>query len=85
MGDLPRPPVVMTTYKRADGEDVWGEYGWVVNLEFFEDEAADHEGVKIVREVWTRTEVEEIHLHPDECCVCEKPWHGETCDEEPAS
>lgn len=75
--------VTMTTYKRADGELIWGDYAHVGDLEFFEDETFTMEGVKIVREVWTRTEVEEIHLHPDECFVCERPWHGETCDEEP--
>ncbi len=24
-----------------------------------------------------------IHLHPEECLVCERPWHGEQCDQEP--
>lgn len=75
--------VTMTTYKRADGELIWGDYAHVSDLEFFEEERYDQAGVKIVKEVWVRSEVEEIHLHPDECYSCEKPWHGEVCDEEP--
>lgn len=76
-------PVTMTTFKRADGEMIYGEYGWVADLEYFEEERYDQTGVKIVKEVWVRTEVEEIHLHPPECYSCEKPWHGEVCYEEP--
>lgn len=77
------PPETMTTYKRADGEMIWGEYAHVGDLEFFEDEARDQEGVKIIKEVWTLDESEEIHLHPEDCFMCERPWHGEQCDQEP--
>lgn len=77
------PPATMTTYKRADGEAVYGEYEWVADLEFFEDEAGYQEGVRVIKEVWVRSEVEEIHLHPEECFMCERPWHGEHCDQEP--
>ena len=76
--------VTMTTYKRADDELVYGEYGWVTDLEYFEEERYDQAGVKIIKEAWVRTEVEEIHLHPDDCWWCMKPWHGEGyCDQEP--
>lgn len=83
LGTRRQAEVTMTTYRRADGELIYGEYGWVADIEYFDDQRLDMEGVKIVREVWARTEVEEIHLHPDECFVCDRPWHGETCDEEP--
>ncbi len=46
----------MTTYKRADGECV-GDYGWVTDLEFFED---DWEPSQLIKEVWVRQSVEEI-------------------------
>jgi len=73
----------MTTYRRADGELVGGDYGWVADLEWFEEDEWGLEGVKVVKEVWTLTVTEEIHLHPEECWSCEKPWHAETCNEEP--
>lgn len=39
----------MTTYKRADGELIGGEFGWVADPEYFED---DDEPTQIVEEVW---------------------------------
>ena len=75
--------VTMTTYKRADGEPIWGEYDHVYDLEYFDDDRYDQMDTVVVKEVWVRTEVEEIHLHREDCFFCEKPWHGEVCDEEP--
>lgn len=39
----------MTTYRRVDGEGIWGEFGWVTDLEFFED---CDEPLKVLEEVW---------------------------------
>jgi len=77
------PAETMTTYRCADGELVGGDYEWVVDLEWFKEDEWGLEGVKVVKEVWTLTATEEIHLHPEECWSCEKPWHAETCNEEP--
>jgi hypothetical protein len=39
----------MTTYRRADGELIAGEYGWVGELEWFE---MDDEPTEYIEEVW---------------------------------
>ena len=39
----------MTTYRRADGELIAGEYGWVAELDWFE---MDDEPTEYVEEVW---------------------------------
>lgn len=44
----------MTTYKRADGELISGEYGWVGDIEYFDDDE-HYTPVEIVEEVWERT------------------------------
>lgn len=44
----------MTTYKRADGEMIAGEYGWVTEMESVAAEAEDaEESIEFVEEVWT--------------------------------
>ena len=43
------PPRSMTTYKRADGEPIAREYGWVTDLEYFEE---DYEPTKYICEDW---------------------------------
>ena len=75
-------PTTRTTYRRADGELIWGEYSYVHDLEFFEDE--QHcDGVDLIKEVWVLQETTPFNLHPDECHYCWKPWHGdELCEGE---
>lgn len=79
--------MTMTTYKRVDGEPVAGEYGWVVDFEFFDDERqyAD-EPFDVVREVWTLSEAEVITVKPthwvdDPCAFCGDSLGDHTLDE----
>lgn len=41
--------VTMTTYQMADGSDIYGEYGWVTETEFFDgaDEPTD-----LIKKTW---------------------------------
>lgn len=61
-------PTTMTVYRRADGERIWGEYAYVHDLEFFENE---DEPVKLIKELWIlggrrRYTYRPPHLHDDE-------------------
>src|SRR5688500_2079982 len=79
MSEGPEPSFT-TTYRRADGDLIQGDYGWVAHIEFFEDLDAP---VDIVKETWERTSVETITLKPawwvaDPCDNC-----GESIAEHP--
>jgi hypothetical protein len=54
-------PSFTTTYKRADGEMVNDEYGWVTDTDFFDD---IEEPLELIREEWTRTAVERQWVLP---------------------
>ena len=56
--------VTMTTYKRADGELIAGEFGWVGQIDYFDH---DDDATELVREVWVRESVKTIVLHPIPC------------------
>lgn len=55
----------MTTYRRKDGDSI-GDYGWVTDLEFFDDEWGLGAPYELVKEVWVRTSVEEM-TYPEPC------------------
>lgn len=44
----------MTTYRRVDGELIAGEFAWVTDVDFFDD---DHglDYLEVIAETWTRT------------------------------
>jgi hypothetical protein len=44
------PERIWKTYKRADGKPIWGEYGWVDDLEFFEGDDWDY--LEVTEETW---------------------------------
>ena len=48
-GEVTDPVKTWTTYKRADGELICNEYGWVGHLEYFED---DDDPTELIEEVW---------------------------------
>ena len=50
-------PPTMTTYKRVDGELICGEFGFVGELEWFED---DDEPTELIKEVWIRQSIENV-------------------------
>ena len=58
----------LTTYKRADGEMIADEFGWVADIDYFEDL---DEPIKLVREDWRRIKRIEF-WHPDfgHCAEC---------------
>lgn len=61
---VPTPAVMaspMTTYRRADGELVYGEYLFVMQPEFFEDV---DEPVEVIKETWTLTASERVTFTP---------------------
>lgn len=58
-------PTRITTYKQADDGLVWGEFGWVTDLEFFDDH--DGDPIELVKEVWVRESIETITHHPTPC------------------
>ena len=55
--------VTMTTYRRADGESTAGEFDWVTQLEWFED---DDEPTDLIKETWVRVASEPITVNPRE-------------------
>ena len=64
------PAVMSTTYRRADGALVCGEFSTVDDLDFFLD---DDPGTQIVREVWVR-QSSAVGTVQGYCCVT---CHGE--------
>lgn len=86
-------PERMTTYKRADGELMCGEWGWVTEMDSVEAEAYDAiEPIEFIEEVWVRQSVRTFKLPTCNQCdedaeywgLCEKhareddPEHFET-------
>ena len=65
----------MTTYKRADGEMIGDEYGWVADLDYFD---FDDYPVELVEEVWERRTVRTFWHMPSVLYDC----HHEDCDED---
>lgn len=45
-------PSIDVTFKLADGELVYGEFGWVTDLDFFDD---IDEPIELIEERWQRT------------------------------
>lgn len=58
----------MTTWRREDGEPIWGEFGWVTDEEFFtEDVSGEH--VVAIKETWQKVASEMVVYNapePDE-------------------
>ena len=72
-----------TTYRREDGIDVFGEYGWVTD--FPEEEAENTEGpVAIVEEVWV-LQHRNIRYAVEPPRSCEIEDAGEECEEDPTA
>jgi len=67
---------VMTTYRRADGEPI-GDYSWVTELDFFDEE---DERTELIVEVWHRVAVDTIEVGPSWTC----PECGEDVNDEGA-
>lgn len=67
----------MTTYKRADRDLIYGEYGWVTDLDYFDD--AD-DPIELVEEVWERRSTRRIVKLPNaySCAVEDE----EPCEED---
>jgi hypothetical protein len=59
------PPAIerMTTYKRADGELI-GEYGWVTDLDWFDNDDGIWEPIELVEEVWWRESTRSLTYTP---------------------
>ena len=64
--------VTMTTYRRADGELIAGDFEFVMQLDWFED---DYEPTDLIKETWVRTAAEPITVNASE------PDEGESDDE----
>ena len=47
------------TFQQADGEKVYGEYGWVTDLGYFDDRDDD---IDLIRKKWLLLEVEQVTL-----------------------
>lgn len=63
--------VGMATYKRADGEPIAGEYAFVTDREYVEDEAYYAEGpVEFVEQVWEL--VGERRFTLPKCAQCDE-------------
>src|SRR5689334_4561662 len=62
-----------TTYKRADGDLVGGEYAWVADIDFFNDEAEEVDCLEIIEERWTLVERRVIKLGRTDrwCAECD--------------
>jgi len=64
------------TYKRADGEMICGEYGWVADLDYFDDVYGGWSGdyLEVVEETWQLVETRTIKLGSLNrwCDVCDE-------------
>jgi hypothetical protein len=65
----------MTTYKRADGELICGEYGWIGELDHLDD---DEMPVELVEEVWVLAATRTFWQFPTRLYGC----YIEDCDED---
>lgn len=61
------PETEMTTYRNADGSLIDGEFGWVGELDFW-DEADLDEPTEVVKQVWICQSTETIRLLPTGWC-----------------
>jgi hypothetical protein len=75
-GSDPRPSF-HKTYRRADGEHI-ADYGWVVDLEAFDD---DEYPIELIEEVWERTSVRTFWHIPTALYACEIE-DEEPCEED---
>ena len=67
----------MTTYKMADASMVNEEFGWVTDLEYFEDE---EEPTEVIEEVWVLKSSRTITVGP-QCSECGDPaTHWGLCE-----
>jgi hypothetical protein len=58
-------PSFEVTYRRADGAEVGGEYGWVTTLESCESEVEYADApLEFIKETWQRVGVESVWLEP---------------------
>ncbi len=76
---LTEQQTTMTTYKRADGDLICGEFGWVADIEYFDD---DDEPTELVEEVWVRQSVRTFTKRPsnyEQCPLCGE-WSGWAAD-----
>lgn len=60
-------PSFSTTYKRADGEQLGDVFGWVTDLDHFDDE---DEPVLLIEETWERTSARRFWLLPPTLYDC---------------
>lgn len=68
-------PITKTMYRRKDGQPIADMYGWVDDLEFFDDDYDRHTSVELIKEVWVLQTSEEIIYPPP--CVHEWDEDGE--------
>lgn len=59
----------MTTYKRADKELIADEYGWVADIEYFED---IEDPLELVEERWALVSRRSVWVG-NGCWVCKEP------------
>lgn len=48
----PQVVVMQTTYRRADGELIAGDYSTVTDLDYFDDEAREVDRLEVIEERW---------------------------------
>ena len=64
----------MTTYRRADGELIGGEFKFVTEMEWVDDEVGyGYEPLDVVEERWELVSTRTLRLHPAHmlCLLCE--------------
>jgi hypothetical protein len=61
-------PSFTKTYRQADGEAVADEYGWVTDLDYFDD---DEYPVELIEETWERTTVRRFWHVPTTLYTCQ--------------
>ena len=71
MGGVMAELKTMTTFRRADGELIWGEYRFVGEEEFFDN---DFPHTEVVKETWVLRSSEEMRL-PKSCDCCDCTGH----------
>lgn len=74
----------MTTYRRADGEPIGGDYKFVTETEWLDDEVGfGNEPLLVVEERWERVSSRTLMLCPPHmlCSACE--GEGEVVDDLP--
>ena len=73
----------LTTYRRSDGEPIAGDFKFVTDPEWLDDEVGNWESVAFVKERWVLADRHILTVYPPHmlCTACDGEGEVAPCDE----